>query len=85
MLPTTPEAPGAEAGQRVFEALRDGAARPALTLWAENDFVIPPETGRRFCAAVGLPEPEILPQASHFLQEDQGEAIGRRIAAWLRG
>ena len=27
--------------------------------------------------------PELIPGASHFLQEDQGELIGRRIADWL--
>jgi haloalkane dehalogenase len=83
ILPTTPEMPGAAAGQRVAEALlADG--RPSLTLWAENDPVIPPEAGRRFCEAVGMPEPEPVPEAGHFLQEDQGERIGERIAEWLR-
>jgi haloalkane dehalogenase len=83
MLPTSPEMPGADAGQRVAEALlADG--RPALTLWAQEDPVIPPETGRRFCEAVGLPTPELVPAAGHFLQEDQGERIGARIAEWLQ-
>jgi haloalkane dehalogenase len=83
MLPTTPDMPGAEAGQRVAEALHADGRRPALTLWAEEDPVIPPETGRRFCEAVGLPTPELVPAAGHFLQEDQGERIGARIAEWL--
>jgi pimeloyl-ACP methyl ester carboxylesterase len=25
----------------------------------------------------------VIPDASHFLQEDQGELIGRHIAGWL--
>jgi haloalkane dehalogenase len=83
MLPTTPDMPGAAAGQRVAEALHADGRRPALTLWAEEDPVIPPETGRRFCEAVGLPTPELVPAAGHFLQEDQGERIGARIAEWL--
>ena len=82
MLPTSPDAPGAEAGQRVLERCKElrppdahavGRRRPVLTL----------ETGRRFAAAIGRPEPEVIPDASHFLQEDQGELIGRRIADWL--
>jgi len=84
MLPTSPEMPGAEAGQRVLEALRDDE-RPALMLWADSDPVLTVDTGRRFAAAIGRPEPEIIANASHFLQEDAGEAIGQRIASWLTG
>jgi haloalkane dehalogenase len=83
MLPTSPEMPGAEAGQRVLEALR-ADERPTLMLWADSDPVLPPETGRRFAEAIGADEPQIVAGASHFLQEDQGEEIGRRIATWLR-
>src|SRR5438874_3349119 len=36
MLPTSPDAPGAEAGQRVLDALR-GDTRPKLILWADSD------------------------------------------------
>ncbi|HSJ16700.1 MAG TPA: haloalkane dehalogenase [Solirubrobacterales bacterium] len=82
MLPTTPEMPGAEAGQRVLDALR-ADERPALILWADSDPVLTVDTGRRFAAAIGRPEPEIVEGASHFLQEDAGVEIGRRIAAWL--
>jgi haloalkane dehalogenase len=82
MLPTTPQMPGAEAGQRVLEALRDDD-RPTLTLWADSDPVLALDTGRRFAEAIGRPEPEIVENASHFLQEDAGEVIGGRIAAWL--
>ena len=84
MLPTTPEMPGAEAGQRVLEALR-GDERPKLLLWADQDPVLTLDTGRRFAAAIGAPEPEVVEGASHFLQEDAGERIGRRIAGWLAG
>jgi haloalkane dehalogenase len=82
MLPTSPEMPGAEAGQRVLAALR-ADERPTLMLWADSDPVLPPETGRRFAEAIGADEPQIVASASHFLQEDRGEEIGRRIAAWL--
>jgi haloalkane dehalogenase len=82
MLPTEPDAPGAEAGQRVLEALR-GETRPTLMLWADKDPVLTLETGRRFAQALGVDEPEVVENASHFLQEDKGEEIGERIAAWL--
>ena len=82
MLPLTPEDPGADAGQRVLEALR-GDQRPKLVLWADSDPVIPPETGERFAAALGTDIDHLIADASHFLQEDQGPEIGRLIADWL--
>ncbi len=82
MLPTTPDAPGAEAGQRVLAALREDS-RPTLMLWADSDPVLPVSTGERFAAAIGREAPQIIADASHFLQEDQGAQIGSRIAQWL--
>jgi haloalkane dehalogenase len=83
MLPTSPEDPGAEAGQRVLEALRDDR-RPTLMLWADSDPIIPPKTGERFAAAIGYDQPRLIENASHFLQEDAGAEIGEVIASWLR-
>ena len=82
MLPTSPEMPGAAAGKRVLEALRTDA-RPKLHLWADSDPIIPFRVGERFAAAINGAPPEKIENASHFLQEDAGEEIGRRIAAWL--
>jgi haloalkane dehalogenase len=75
--------PGAQAGQRVLDALR-AEPRTALVLWADSDPIIPLEVGRRFAEAIGAPEPEVVADASHFLQEDAGPRIGARIAEWLR-
>ena len=69
------------AGLRAFE-------KPFLTLWASND---PGSLGR--CAsqeflieqipgAAGQPH-DRLPEASHFLQDDQGEEIATRMVRWL--
>jgi haloalkane dehalogenase len=82
ILPTSPDAPGAEAGERVLAALAELDV-PKLVLWADKDPILTPETGRRFAEAIGAPEPELIENASHFLQEDAGEEIGQRIAAWL--
>jgi haloalkane dehalogenase len=83
MLPTTPDAPGGEAGQRVLEAISSDD-RPILSLWADSDPIIPPSVGERFCEAIGAPKPTLIENASHFLQEDAGERIGELIAEWLR-
>jgi len=82
MIPLTPEGTGASAGQRVLEALREDR-RPTLMLWADSDPVLPLKTGERFAAAIGRDAPTVIENAGHFLQEDQGPEIGRRIADWL--
>ena len=84
LIPRSPDAPGAAAGQRVQEVLREDR-RPTLMLWADSDPVIPPEVGERFAAAIGRPPPRLIADASHFLQEDQGPLIGSLIADWLLG
>jgi haloalkane dehalogenase len=82
MLPTSPGMAGAAAGKRVLEALR-ADERPKLALWGDSDFIIPFEVGERFAAAINAPSPRKVENASHFLQEDAGEEIGRVIADWL--
>jgi haloalkane dehalogenase len=68
----------------VREALRS-YERPALVLFSDGD----PIFGRAAAELMAglLPRAELDPPlegAGHFLQEDRGEAIGDRIAAWLR-
>jgi haloalkane dehalogenase len=82
MIPLTPDAPGAEAGQRVLAALADDD-RPKLVLWADSDPILSLKTGERFAEAIGAEPPHVIDQASHFLQEDRGPEIGRLIADWL--
>jgi haloalkane dehalogenase len=82
LIPRSPDAPGAAAGQRVLEALK-GDDRPTLMLWADSDPVLPLSTGERFAEAIGQPVPRTIADASHFLQEDQGPLIGELIADWL--
>jgi haloalkane dehalogenase len=82
LIPQSPDAPGAEKGRELIDALRtDG--RPMLILWADSDLVLPLQTGEDFAAAIAGPAPRVIPQASHFLQEDQGPQIGAIIAEWL--
>jgi haloalkane dehalogenase len=82
LIPQTPYAPGAIAGQRVLEALREDH-RPTLMLWADSDPILPIAVGESFAAAIGRAAPTVIQNASHFLQEDQGPLIGRSIAEWL--
>jgi haloalkane dehalogenase len=60
-------------------------ARPKLLIWADGDPIIPPAVGERMAEMLGAEAPTLIPDASHFLQEDGGEELGRRIAAWVSG
>jgi haloalkane dehalogenase len=82
MLPTSPEMPGGQTGQRVLDAMREDT-RPKLVLWADSDPVIPLSVGERFAAALGTQVDHVIEDASHFLQEDAGPRIGSLIADWL--
>jgi haloalkane dehalogenase len=84
MIPRSPDAAGADAGQRVLAGLQSDD-RPTLMLWADSDPILPLATGERFASSIGRPTPRTIPDASHFLQEDQGPLIGSLIADWLTG
>ena len=58
--------------------------KPALVLFSDSD----PIFSRRAAELMAelLPNAELDPPvegAGHFLQEDRGEVLGERIAAWL--
>ncbi len=82
ILPTEPDAPGAAAGRRVRDALQTDN-RPGLVLWADSDPILPFKLGEAVASAFGYEAPRPIENASHFLQEDAGEEIGRIIAEWL--
>jgi haloalkane dehalogenase len=86
LLPLTPDAPGSAAGRATVKALlRD--KRPALILWADSDQVLPLDpVGRQIHRLFqGAGELKVIPDASHFVQEDQGDLVGHLITGWLRG
>ena len=82
IIPHSTDAPGAAAGQRVQDALAQDT-RPTLMLWADSDPVLPLSVGERFAEVINREPPRVIENASHFLQEDAGPEIGRRIAEWL--
>ena len=82
MLPTSPDMVGAAEGRRVRDAML-ADSRPKLLIWADGDPIIPAAVGERIAELLGAEPPTLIPRASHFLQEDGGEELGRRIAAWV--
>ncbi|HST19406.1 MAG TPA: haloalkane dehalogenase [Gaiellaceae bacterium] len=83
LVATSSEHPSAPAMLDVRERLRS-FDRPALVVFSDSD----PIFGRGAAEAMAslLPNAELDPPlegAGHFLQEDRGEQVAARIAAWL--
>jgi haloalkane dehalogenase len=83
LVPTSRDAPGAAAGARVLQGMREDR-RPTLMLWGDSDPVLPLTVGERFAESIGRPAPRVIENASHFLQEDCGPLLGEIVADWLR-
>ena len=83
LVPISPDHPDTPA----HLAVRDQLARwdrPALVLFSDSDPIFAPSVAEQIAAHIpGAGEPEIVAGAGHFLQEDQGELIGRRIAEFV--
>jgi haloalkane dehalogenase len=68
---------------RVREALQ-AWTKPALVIFSDSDPIFSPRVGERFAELIpGAELGEPLAGAGHFLQEDEGEQLGERIARWL--
>lgn len=83
LVATSSDHPSAAAMLSVRERLRS-FEQPALILFSDSD----PIFSRRAAELMAelLPNAELDPPvagAGHFLQEDRGEEVGRRIAEWL--
>jgi haloalkane dehalogenase len=83
LVATSSEHPSAAAMIDVRERLRS-FKRPALVLFGDDDPIFPRPAAEAMADL--LPNAVLDPPlegAGHFLQEDKGAEIGRRIAAWL--
>jgi haloalkane dehalogenase len=83
-VPTEPDHPSAQTMLDVREKLRSWS-KPALVFFSDSDPIFSPGVAERFAKLI--PGAELQPPiagAGHFLQEDAGEEVGQRIAAWLQ-
>jgi haloalkane dehalogenase len=83
LVPTDLEHPSAAKMIEVREALKEWD-HPTLVFFGDSDPIFPPEVAERFAAR--MPNATAAPpvaNAGHFVQEDAGEEVGRRIAEWL--
>jgi haloalkane dehalogenase len=84
LVPTEPEHPSAAAMLAVREAMSRWEGR-ALVFFSDSDPIFSPRVAERIAELI--PNAELQPPvegAGHFLQEDAGEEVGQRIAAWLQ-
>jgi haloalkane dehalogenase len=83
LVPISPEHPDTPAHLAVRDRLGRWE-RPALVLFSDSDPIFAPSVAEQIAAHIpGALEPEIVEGAGHFLQEDQGPLIGRRIARFV--
>ena len=83
LVPTEPEHPNTAPLLRVRDALAHWE-KPALVLFSDSDPIFTPRHAERLAELIpGALEPEIVAGAGHFLQEDKGAEIGRRIAEFV--
>jgi haloalkane dehalogenase len=84
LVPTEPEHPTAVAMNRVREALGSWE-KPALVVWGADDAVLPPRVAERLVELIpgAATAAELIPRASHFLQEDAPDEVAAAILRFL--
>ena len=83
-VPMSPADTGADVMLKVKDQL-ESWQHPTQVMFSTNDPVFVPKVGERFVERIpGATDLELIDNAGHFLQEDQGEEVGRRIAAFLQ-
>jgi haloalkane dehalogenase len=79
LVATEPDHPSAPAMNRVRKALASWT-KPAHILWGANDAVLPVRVAERFAELIpGATGPELVTNASHFLQEDAPDEVAAAI------
>ena len=83
-VPTEPDHPSAAKMREVRDSLRSWEGR-ALVFFGDSDPIFSPRVAERIAELIpGAELQEPIAGAGHFLQEDAGEEVGQRIAAWLK-
>jgi haloalkane dehalogenase len=82
-VPGKDDKSAAAAADAFYDALRRDQ-RPMLIVWAESDVFLTLASGQRLASRIGRRIDQVIPDAGHALQEDQGRIVGELIADWLR-
>ena len=85
LVPTRPDDPASAPNRAAWEKLKQWR-KPFLTLFGGRDPIMRGAERRiqkLIPGAQGQPH-AILPDAGHFLQEDRGEELARRVVEWVK-
>jgi haloalkane dehalogenase len=83
LVPDAPDHPSAARMLEVRDAIKRWV-KPALVLFGDSDPVFVPAAAHAMAARIpGAGPAEFVAGAGHFVQEDEGEAVARRIVAFL--
>lgn len=84
LVPITPDDPAAEANRAAVAELRKWS-KPFVTLFGEADLITRgAEEALQAIVPGAKDQPhELIEGASHFLQEDKGEVVADKLAAWI--
>jgi haloalkane dehalogenase len=81
-VPPMDDKGAAVAAEAFYDALRRDP-RPMLILWAESDVFLTLASGQRLASRIGRRIDQVIRDAGHGIQEDQGPMVGQLIADWL--
>jgi pimeloyl-ACP methyl ester carboxylesterase len=70
---------------REIESRYGDIRTPTLVLWGEQDGWLAPELGRRLAEAIPDARLEPIPNAGHFLPEDQPGPVAQALASFFAG
>jgi pimeloyl-ACP methyl ester carboxylesterase len=70
---------------REIEPLYAEIGAPTLVLWGERDGWLDPRFGRRLADSIPDSRLSLIPEAGHFLPEDQPELVADALAAFFAG
>ncbi|HEX9375297.1 MAG TPA: haloalkane dehalogenase [Actinomycetota bacterium] len=83
LVPTSPDHPAAAKMLEVREGVKRWD-RPALVLFSDSDPIFSPAAAEAMAARIpGAGPAEIVQGAGHFLQEQKGEEIARRVVRFV--
>jgi haloalkane dehalogenase len=84
IVPIAENQPGASKMGEVKAAMAEWT-HPTQVLFSTDDPIFSPRVGQRWVDRVpGATTLELIEHAGHFLQEDQGEEVGRRLVDFLQ-
>jgi haloalkane dehalogenase len=85
LVPVSQNDPGVAEMNAVRERLSSWD-KPALVCFSDSDPIFTPKAGQRFVDLIpGAHDLCVIEGAAHFLQEDKGEEIARRIIEFVEG